>query len=65
MKKKDDSKVVRGVADSGATTAEKSLHLDSFYPYLPKRNPVLLTSALGTQPLLTGTSPAYPIIKSD
>jgi hypothetical protein len=64
MEKKDASKMARGAANSRAAAAEKYLYLDKHFPFLHRKKTVLLTSPLGTQPLLTASSPAYPIIKA-
>ncbi|TKB27455.1 hypothetical protein FCL47_04765 [Desulfopila sp. IMCC35006] len=64
MRKKDDSKMVRRGVDSGAAASHKSLYFDKHFPFLHRKQTALLTSPIGTQPLLTASSPAYPIIKA-
>lgn len=64
MKKKDGSKIVHGTSDSGAAATQKSLYFDKHFPFLHRKKTALLTSQLGTQPLLTASSPSYPIIKA-
>lgn len=65
MHKKDNSKKIRGLANSVAATTEKSLYFDQHFPFIHRKAVALLSSPLGTQPLLTGSSPAYPIILAD
>ncbi len=62
MTQKNTSKMVHGVADSIAAATEKSLYFDKHFPFIHRKKIRLLTSPLGTQPLLTASSPAYPII---
>ncbi len=63
--KKDTTKTVHTAADSGAAATEKSLYFDKHFPFIHRKKRALLTSRLGTQPLLTASSPAYPIILAD
>lgn len=64
MKKKDTSKMTHNSTQSVAAATKKSLYFDKHFPFIHRKEIALLTSPLGTQPLLTASSPAYPIIKT-
>ena len=64
MKKKDGSRVDTGVTGFGATTTKHSHQRGKNSLFVYRENTVFLTSLLGTQLLLTESSPVYPLMKT-
>lgn len=63
MKKKDDSRKIRSAAGPATARSKKTYDILQDSPFMPQQKTAFLTSLIGTQPLLTATAPAYPIVK--